>query len=317
MKAGFLRLLFVSVLVALAYTGAWAQNKTQAYYNSHEREILPDAREAFKNGNYDRTVELCRWHYIIVGDRAADALRDQAERCGQLSQRMASLKSEGKTAEAKMTAQTLLSINPADAAAKKLVEEIEAVEKAAERERELARQRELEKERELERERERQRAAESKLVTVDTVAVEKPAEEPVKEVRDIDLDPYRPVTQTTTPVQKPKSAAPKTMFVIKAGATVVDLNQFAIAPGGSLGVYNMGGSPVGLEAGFYVCPGLMEHTVSMVGVDAAMVLRLGNCVYPKVGVGYFSCSSSVRPRTRSASAYSPSTGRNITAKSVV
>ena len=45
MKAGFLRVLFVSVLVALASTGAWAQNKTQAYYNSHEREILPDASD--------------------------------------------------------------------------------------------------------------------------------------------------------------------------------------------------------------------------------------------------------------------------------
>lgn len=62
-----------------------AQEKTQAYYNSHETEILPDARAAFREGNYDRVVELCRWHYIIVGDTGADALQERAARCAELS----------------------------------------------------------------------------------------------------------------------------------------------------------------------------------------------------------------------------------------
>ena len=80
MKTYFLRTIFIVVCLGLACSSAWTQNqnKTQAYYNSHEREILPDARAAFKSGDYERTVELCRWYYIIVGDRAADSLRDQA-----------------------------------------------------------------------------------------------------------------------------------------------------------------------------------------------------------------------------------------------
>ena len=100
MKASFLRTVCVVILLGLMSQGAWAQNKTQAYYNSHEREILPDARTAFKNGDYARTVELCRWHYIIVGDRAADALRDQAERCEQHATRMTALKNEGRNGAA-------------------------------------------------------------------------------------------------------------------------------------------------------------------------------------------------------------------------
>ena len=180
MKAGFLRTIFVAVLLSMACSGTWAQNKTQAYYNSHEREILPDARTAFRSGDYARTAELCRWHYIIVGDRAADALRDQAERCGQYASRMAALKDEGKNSEAKAAAQALLAINPDDLAARKLVEEIEALEKV-EHERELERQRELEKQQELER----QRELEAQKVSEETTAVEKPVEESVKDALDI------------------------------------------------------------------------------------------------------------------------------------
>ena len=273
MKASFLRTVCIVILLGMAIQGAWAQNKTQAYYNSHEREILPDARTAFKNGDYVRTVELCRWHYIIVGDRAADALRDQAERCDQHARRMSALKAEGRIGEAKAVAQALLSINPDDAAAKKLVEEIEAQERA-ERERELARQRELE----------------ARKVTEGTVVVEKPAEKSVEEARDIDVTPYLPAAQATPPTREPAPAEVKdNQLLVKAGATLF-LQPFAIAPGAGFGLYNLGGSPVGLEGGLYF-GSLAEKTASLFGLDAAVNFRVGKSVYPKVVVGFFSCKS--------------------------
>lgn len=277
MKTSFLRFFFVVVCFGLACSGAWAQNKTQAYYNSHESEILPDAQTAFKNGDYDRAVELCRWHWIIVGDHQADAIRDMAERCGQISQRMTTLKNEGKTAEAKEVAQALLAINPDDAAAKQLLKELEELE-------------ELEPD-----------APSPEPVIRDTVAVSVPpvpVEEPVVEnpVQDVDTapsQPVAPVTPTTQPVQKsqPKETS-KTKFVVKAGATVLDLNQFAMAPGGSIGMYDMGGSPVGLEAGLYFGSGLADNTASLFGMDAGLVLRIGKSIYPKAILGFFSCKSS-------------------------
>ncbi len=286
MKASFLRTVCVVILLGLVSQGLWAQNKTQAYYNSHEREILPDARTAFKSGDYARTAELCRWHYIIVGDRAADALRDQAERCGQYASRMAALKDEGKNSEAKAAAQALLAINPDDAAAKKLVEDIEAQENA-ERERELEKQRELERQRELE----------ALKVTADTVAVEKPVEqenvdESKPEARPVVEDPYRPVTRPTTSARKPAPAEVKdNQFLVKAGATLF-LKPFAVAPGGGIGLFNLGGSPVGLEAGLYF-GSLAEKTASLFGLDAAVNFRVGKSVYPKAVVGFFSCKSSL------------------------
>lgn len=280
MKASFLRTVCVVILLGMVGQGAWAQNKTQAYYNSHEREILPDARTAFENGDYSRAAELCRWHYIIVGDRAADALRDQAERCEQHATRMTALKNEGRNGEAKAAAQALLAIHPNDAAAKKLVEEIEALEKA-ERERELQRQQELD----------------AQNVSVDTVTVVNPIEqvtvdEPKPDVQPVVEEPHRPVTQPTTSVRKPEPVEVKdNLFLVKAGATLF-LKPFAIAPGAGIGLYNLSGSPVGLEAGLYF-GSLAEKTASLFGLDAAVNFRVGTNVYPKAVVGFFSCKSSV------------------------
>lgn len=265
MKAFFLRTIFIVVCLGLACSSAWAQNKTQAYYNSHEREILPDARAAFKSGDYERTVELCRWHYIIVGDRAADSLRDQAERCIQYADQMASLKSAGKNDEAKAAAKSLLALNPDDAAAKQLVKDIEALEKAAE----------------------------PKQEPVTEPQQAKVEEEPEKEADEPEkvIEPYQPVTPTVEePVWTPSSTEAKdNQFVVKAGATLL-LNPFAIAPGAGIGIYNMGGSPFGLDAGLYF-GSLAEKTASIFGMDAAVVFRVSDTIYPKAGLGFFSCKS--------------------------
>ena len=273
MKTVFLKTIVVVVCFGLACSGAWAQNKTQAYYNSHESEILPDARTAFKNGDYDRAVELCRWHWIIVGDHQADSIRDMAERCGQISQRMTDLRNEGKTAEAKEVAQALLAINPDDVAAKQLLQELAELEPVDEP---------------------GPQPEDTVAVSVPPVTVDEPVvENPVEDVDTAPYQPVTPVTPMTQPVQKPQSKETSmTKFVVKAGATVLDLNQFAMAPGGSIGLYDMGGSPFGLEAGLYFGSGLADHTASMFGMDAGLVLRIGKSMYPKAMLGFFSCKSS-------------------------
>ena len=75
---------FLSLLIGLLSQAVFAQEKMQSYYVNHESEILPDARTAFEKGDYDRTVELCKWYYIIVGKHDADTLRAQAERAKEL-----------------------------------------------------------------------------------------------------------------------------------------------------------------------------------------------------------------------------------------
>jgi len=108
--------------VALLFVGlgAFAQEKTQAYYNTHESEILPDAQAAFRDGNYDRAEELCKWHYIIVGDNRADELRDKAERCAKLTIEMNAILSTGQKEAAREKAQAILALNPDDKKAQEL-----------------------------------------------------------------------------------------------------------------------------------------------------------------------------------------------------
>ena len=277
MKASFLRTISVVVFLGLLCQGAWAQNKTQAYYNSHEEEILPDARTAFKNGRYDRAVELCRLHYIIVGDQRSDALLDQARRCGEFVRQMNDLKNQGKTDDAKAIARQILSLNPDDPAVKQWMKEMEELEKAAQ----------VEPEPEPE--------PEPESVPADTAVVGKAflpsvENEPDPEIAPVADKPVPPVIPETVPVKKPKKA-PKNNVVIKVGATLLDLDFSKITPGGSIGLYSIGGSRVGMEAGFLVASGLAEKTASLYEADAALVLRLSSGVYPKAGAGFFSGTS--------------------------
>ena len=258
----------LSLLIGLLSSVMFAQEKTQSYYNTHESEILPDATIAFQSGKYERTVELCKWHYIIVGDNAADSLREKAERCAQLRKEMEEDFDAGKKKDAGDKARMLLSLNPKDPNAKQLLEDLEKPEAP---------------------------------VPVDTVTVpvqivkdtieaekpipiENPTEEGIQEPK-----PSKPIT-SVTPY---KSDSPHNRIVLKANACVLDLKHISnsFAPGGSVGIYDLGGTPLGLETGGYFCPGLSKGSVSMFGVDASMVFRVAKIVYPKAGVGFFSYKS--------------------------
>ena len=286
------QVLLLTLFLCLGSLGLSAQEKTQYYYNTHESEILPDANAAFQSGNYDRTITLCRWHYIIVGDRAADSLREKAERCARLSSDMTSLILSGDMDAAFEKAQALLELNPNDPVAKDLVEGYTAPEEAPE-------------EAPVEPD-------------VEEPVVETPEEQPVQDTISVY---YPPIPEEVVPEVEPEQAVPeeqttpedqtiteepvlpeealvwtgplrkpltiRTRFVLKAGAALLDMKQ--LAPGGSLGVYNFGGGRIGAELGAYVCSGLTK--ASLFGMDASLVFRAANKIYPKAGLGFFSCKS--------------------------
>lgn len=278
MKAFIQRFCVALFLVSLSGI-LFAQEKTQAYYNTHEQEILPDARTAFRNGNYTRAIELCNWHYIILGDNAADSLRMKAERCAELSTKMIEFRAAEQIEEAVAAARSLLSLNPDDLVAKNLLEVLEKTDVPV------------------------TAPVDTVIVDVpavmDTVISEKPVEElPVNDVTQESnrSNPHEVVsTSNNTRIESdsPRTPQPQTRFVIKAGAAVLDMKQFAqtLAPGASLGVYDMSGSPVGMEAGFYICSGLSSHSTTLFGIDASLVFRASKGFYPKAGLGFFSCNS--------------------------
>ena len=113
----------VIILVLLCNLAFAQQEKTINYYINHEDEILTDAQVAFQSGEYDRVVELCKWHYVIVGDERAEQLRGTAERCTSLTGEMVELVSQGKNKEAAERAKELLKINPNDEAAQKVIQD--------------------------------------------------------------------------------------------------------------------------------------------------------------------------------------------------
>ena len=298
-----IRYLLLIIAVLFFAPSLYAQEKTQSYYSTHESEILPDARASFQKGNYERAAELCRWHYIIVGSKDASLLQDMATRCAQLSSDMAEYWAAGKIKEAEDAAKILLSINSNDAAAKALLEEIERASIPAPADTVVADIPIVEVpvvENPIE-----------EIPLVETPAVENPVvqdtvvtEVPIREEPPVEKVEAEPVPVVIPETMKPEPAVPvkpasspdmphRTRFVIKAGASVLDLSQLAqtIAPGASLGVYDMGGSPMGIEAGFYLCPGLSAQSASLFGLDASVVLRVAKGIYPKAGVGFFTCKS--------------------------
>lgn len=107
-------LFFACMLSVSTGVGVWAQDRSEAYYNAHPSEILPDAQAAFRKGEYDRSAELCRLHYVIVGDQRADALRENALACSMLVIEMNAYASVGQIDEAREKAHAILALNPED-----------------------------------------------------------------------------------------------------------------------------------------------------------------------------------------------------------
>ena len=257
------RLLVALLLTTLSFA-LLAQEKTQSYYLTHESEILPDAQASFKQGDYDRAVELCLWHYIIIGTQAAESLRDNAGKCAALSRELAGHIEAGRDKEAEESARALVALNPDDPAANDFLANLRVQEEIPEPVVVVAEPPALEIQ---------------ETVSEETTPEETAPEEPqtVEVAR-----PSRPVPSVAVPISN--------RFIVKANAAVLDLKQFAqsIAPGVSLGLYDISGSPVGAEVGAYVCSGL--PVASLFGMDASLAFRVANGIYPKAGIGFFSCN---------------------------
>ena len=249
--------------VILLPSGLLAQEKNLKYYNDHEDEILPDAQVAFRVGSYDRAVILCGWHHDIVGDDKESVLRDKAEQCVRLSKEMTSMQAEGNMIEAKKRANALLALNPYDWAAKAMLLVEEPVPPVK-----------------------------------DTVSAQPPVEpgmDPDRGQKDEagnepDQEPPKPqVPIKNDPVPPRVADVPHTRFVAKAGCSIIDLYQVpqSLAPGASIGLYDMGGSRIGFEAGGYFCP----LSASFIGLDASLVFRAAKWLYPKAGAGVFLCNA--------------------------
>lgn len=266
---------FIVLLVGVLSSSLFAQEKTQAYYNTHETEILPDAKAAFHNGNYGHAVLLCNWHYIIVGDNAADSLRDMSERCAKLFGEMNVCRSEGNMRDAKQKASAILSINPDDAVAKVVLALEDPLSSTQDT------------------------VLIEPPVSADDIVISPPIEEQVREA--VDEPKQEPIQQlsnesstpSVTKSKKSRTYEPHTRFVLQVGASILNLKQFAqtVAPEGSFGLYDIGGLPIGFEAGFYVCSGLCDHAASLRGIEASFVFRESKVFYPKAGIGFFSCKS--------------------------
>ena len=270
MKTHSLHLL-ISFLLLFFSVALLAQDKTQSYYNQHVNEILPDARLAFQAGRYDRTVELCIWHYIIVGDNTADSLRDRAERCNSLSKAMSESYLAGRIDEAREIAEALLLINPDDPGAQELLKVLDQNNSNITTD----------------------SLSVSTLPVSDTLATRVSThKEGQKEVPQDIESPSRETSEriVSEPVYASRySDADRTRFIIKAGLTALSLKSFgeSLAPGVSVGAYNLGRSIVGIEAGGYLCPNLISSG-SLFGLDVSFALRAAAGIYPKIGAGFFS-----------------------------
>ena len=267
MKKQFVFLL-ISFMMSFLSPALYAQEKTQAYYNTHETEILPDAQEAFLNGNYVRAEELCRWHYIIVGDRAADEMRNKALRCIQLSEELHAHLNVEDLGAAKRVAEELLTLNQNDAEAMKVL----AVNTSIQNDSEPVNQNEVEAEDEVE---------------VELAEPSEPddSQEMIEEMTIIDPD-------GSPEQQKIKSEINATRFAIKAGASILDFTSFVqtLAPGVSGGLYDIAGSRFGIELGAFFCPfWTSTESKSIMGIDASALIRVADGIYPKVYAGFFNC----------------------------
>ena len=300
-----IRYLLIAISMCLFSYGLSAQEKNQVYYNSHEKEILPDARAAFRNGDYARADELCKWHYIIVGDNAADALRANAQRCSQLSASMKAYKAKGDLASAKKAAEALLTLNPNDREAKAILatKEPEPVVEPVKVEPPVEEEKPAEEVKPIETE---QPAEEAEPTEVVKPADEpKPSEEvkPTEEVKPAETekpdeqanstgpDPI-PATQPETiePIPEPSPKAERMKVAAKAGVTVLDFSRFAqtVAPLVGVGLYDIAGSRFGAGLDAYIAP--FGNNISVFGLDASAMFRAANGIYPKLFAGFFNCN---------------------------
>jgi hypothetical protein len=97
----------------------------------------------------------------------------------------------------------------------------------------------------------------------------------------VEIAAPKAVKSTVESIDTKKAGRPHTSFVAKAGAGVT--TNWGIFPELAVGVYDLGGSRIGIEAGGYLYKG-----ITMYGADASAILRIMKMLYLRAGAGYFS-----------------------------
>lgn len=111
--------LFLLLLLLCFPAVVEAQVKSDAYYDKHRDELLHDAEQLFRSGNYDRALQLCDMHLDLLGtehtesDRVAE-LKDVVIKCQSLAIDIESCLEKGMEGPARSFAELLKEINPSD-----------------------------------------------------------------------------------------------------------------------------------------------------------------------------------------------------------
>ena len=231
-----------------------------SFYYSNPAKILPDARLAFKEDNYARTLMLCSMHYIVYGDESKetkekDQLRTQAEKCYDYAREMKALLEAEDIPEAKKRATELLKLNPGDKAAQKVLKLKDPVEEQP------------------------AVVVPPKPVETEPVPVKEPDKEPEKDpVEEVVTTPLAPVKES----RKLSNA-----FYVQAGA---GLYGGSVAPEAALGLYGLGGSSFGIGAGVF---GVVD-SVGLFGAELIPSVQIARGLMVSPCIGFFADGSGTK-----------------------
>lgn len=252
-KEKFFSIVAVTVLGCLMAVYANAQDleltpQEKQRYDANPKLILPAANKAFDESDYLQVQKLCRFHWIVLGDDAAESeanksLWDKAKVCMALTGEMQQLRQENKIAEAKGKAEQLLKLNPVDIRAKEVMN------------------------------------MEIPAPVIETPEV--PA--PVIPVKDEPVAPVQTaVSGDREEIVEPSknNSEPQTRFGVNAGVT---FGSGIFGPDLALSIYDLGGRRIGVEIGAY----MFDLNDLSFGVDASLAVRIYNNLYAKAGMGIY------------------------------
>lgn len=113
------RLFILLTIVLCAASALYGQDKSIWYYRDHKDEILADAQELYKRGDYDRSLILCDWHLQLLGEEhpeypKMDKLRSDIQVCKDLVDDINYYLRGKEIEQAKQAGQALSLVNPDD-----------------------------------------------------------------------------------------------------------------------------------------------------------------------------------------------------------
>ena len=276
---------FIKTLVVILFLGLatflQAQEKSDWYYIDHSDEILKDATSLFQAGNYARAIDLCNLHSDILGDEhdetpTRDELMSLVLKCQKLATDLENYIEDGYMQAAKAVAEELRALNPSDERLKQfgLYSPPSANKPVVQKQEDKKQQPPV-----------TDKPAEEKKISVKQLVGDKSD--------DTDYDDYSDSSYGSSQMMNDYDDADEPKIAIRVGAGLMGLgqDQMSIAPSLTFGYYNMGYSIVGAELMAYFNSWLAESKASMVGADALVALRVAKGVFPKAGVGFFSCGS--------------------------